>query len=1141
VDLDGTRPGSGPGGHDRLDVNGPVDLGGAALGIRAGFTPVLNDEFVIIDNDGTDPVTGAFAGLPEGSLVPGGIAGRVARLTYKGGDGNDVVLRVDPLVTLHLADSASVESGAPGAVTTILVGTILDPGSLDTFTLQVDWGDPLSPANKETITLAAGATGFTLPHQYIDDNPSATSSDVYTMGLTLTDADFGSMSTALPVTVLNAAPRVDELLLSAPVIDENGILTVSGTFTDAGSLDTHSVRVNWGDGQSAAAAVDQAARTFTAVHQYPDNDRTLTPADTFTLSVTVTDDDGGQAEVQAAVMVNNVAPAITALSNSSAPDAQTRLGAPVTLTGTFSDPGADAHEILIDWGDGDSLETIPIAAGARTFSVDHVYENPTANQIVVTLRDDDGGSDTGTSEVYLAGAGVSDGVLYLSGTELGATARITFYADQGLIEVFTDFPAGPTTRTFDAADVQKMAINLRGGGAPVLIEEKEGDLALDVITDTNLNIEAAGSLDLRRIRFAPLPAAGGGVVNVATGGDVILDQVDLGSGGVFAATAGGSIREAEPGDPEVDLVAATVDLFAAHGIGGASDGDLALETQVALLTAEVRSGAVHLNNAGEIEIGSLTVPAGDVGLAAGGDILISGRVNTGATGSVDLEAAGQVYMQGGERLATGALAVRAQTGIFLRTAVADLDAHVLGQGIMEIHETDAIELQDVTNADGPIRLIAGGTVTAGRVASLTDAEGNNAGLISLGGDILVDDIGVGREHGQISLSSARDIREVDDTDAAVDLKGALGILYAQGRIDKDLERSFRSLPQQGKGKKAKHGQKEALYEFESGRKLKLKNIRGDVELFFSLADKVDVSATGDIHVTYLDSHGHDIDLESKSGGIHVETINSGTRKGDIKLKADKFVLLAGRLYSGDMGQIKAGDDLEISAEDDIRIYGSIDTADDIKIDSDDADVLIEGMVTAGDDIDIKADGNILLSATMEAGDDLDLQAGRNLRSTTAAIISQGDVEIKAKEDIFIDAAITAAGEIEIESDSSLTTAAGAVLTAGDDIELKAQEDLSVEAALIAGDDVKLDSRSDVRIAGNVRAEDEVKIKARGDVEVAAGIEAADRIDLSAKDNLTLLPGSTLSGINGEKVRKVTLRAGGDMMLDGTINAKKRHF
>jgi len=101
--------------------------------------------------------------------------------------------------------------------------------------------------------------------------------------------------------------------------------------------------------------------------------------------------------------------------------------------------------------------------------------------------------------------------------------------------------------------------------------------------------------------------------------------------------------------------------------------------------------------------------------------------------------------------------------------------------------------------------------------------------------------------------------------------------------------------------------------------------------------------------------------------------------------------------------------------------------------------------------------------------------------------------------------------------------------------------LSIGAALIADDDVKLDSHFDVGIAGNVSAADDVKIKAHGDIEVAAAVEAFDRIELSAKDDLTLLGGSILSGLDGEMGRRVALRAGGDMTLDGAIHAEKHHF
>ncbi|MCX6878324.1 MAG: hypothetical protein NTW21_31600 [Verrucomicrobia bacterium] len=87
--------------HDQLKVNGPVELGGAALRVvtLAGFTNVTGNAYVIIDNDGTDAVSGTFAGLPQGAVVDIGTA--AFTISYAGGTGNDVVLtQVPPLRVL---------------------------------------------------------------------------------------------------------------------------------------------------------------------------------------------------------------------------------------------------------------------------------------------------------------------------------------------------------------------------------------------------------------------------------------------------------------------------------------------------------------------------------------------------------------------------------------------------------------------------------------------------------------------------------------------------------------------------------------------------------------------------------------------------------------------------------------------------------------------------------------------------------------------------------------------------------------------------------------------------------------------------------------------------------------------------------
>jgi autotransporter-associated beta strand protein len=82
--------------HDRIDVTGTVTLTGAALSLAGGYAPVPGDSFVLIANDGADPVVGTFAGLPEGAtLVFNGVT---LRISYAGGTGNDVVLSAIPLM-----------------------------------------------------------------------------------------------------------------------------------------------------------------------------------------------------------------------------------------------------------------------------------------------------------------------------------------------------------------------------------------------------------------------------------------------------------------------------------------------------------------------------------------------------------------------------------------------------------------------------------------------------------------------------------------------------------------------------------------------------------------------------------------------------------------------------------------------------------------------------------------------------------------------------------------------------------------------------------------------------------------------------------------------------------------------------------
>lgn len=136
--------------NPRLLVTG-IDSGALASGTN----------LVIIDNSSASAVTGTFSNLPELGLVQ--VKGYNFRITYKGGDGNDVVLmdeRVLPvMISSKTADTALLNRSYTYAITAIkspgrYSATGLPAGlSIDTITGVIS-GTPAS-AGSFTVTLKA--------------------------------------------------------------------------------------------------------------------------------------------------------------------------------------------------------------------------------------------------------------------------------------------------------------------------------------------------------------------------------------------------------------------------------------------------------------------------------------------------------------------------------------------------------------------------------------------------------------------------------------------------------------------------------------------------------------------------------------------------------------------------------------------------------------------------------------------------------------------------------------------------------------------------------------------------------------------------------------------------------------------------
>lgn len=307
----------------------------------------------------------------------------------------------------------------------------------ETFTGAAVWSDGV-----ETPVTVDSANGtFSTSRTFADDDPATgTVSDDFTVDVTITDDDGGSHTVTSPVvTVNNVAPTIADVQVSANSIFEPDTVTVNGTFTDPAlgvASETFTGTVLWSDGAVTAITVDSQNGTFSTSRTFADDHPgTGTPFDTFTVDVTITDDDGGSATITSPVVtVNNVSPTV-ALN----PVAMIDENGTATLTGSYTDAGTlDEHDVTVEWddpnnatdsvfavsaiadlsvdetfnsADGAVLTITALTADTVSFSVEHQYlddgaasGNGTASDtstIKVTVFDDDGGSGDSTTTVLV--------------------------------------------------------------------------------------------------------------------------------------------------------------------------------------------------------------------------------------------------------------------------------------------------------------------------------------------------------------------------------------------------------------------------------------------------------------------------------------------------------------------------------------------------------------------------------------------------------------------------------------------------------------------------------------------------------------------------------------------------------------------
>jgi len=140
-----------------------------------------------------------------------------------------------------------------------------------------------------------------------------------------------------------------------------------------GSLSTMDASIHWDFGDSTSNS-----ETLTPTHSYVDNA-------VFTVTLTVSDTQGGVASDEMQVTVENVAPVLSPL-----PDREAFVGKEITITATITDPGVlDSQTAEIFWNDG-FTETLQLSAIERQFTTSHLYNQAGEFLVAIRVTDKDG-------------------------------------------------------------------------------------------------------------------------------------------------------------------------------------------------------------------------------------------------------------------------------------------------------------------------------------------------------------------------------------------------------------------------------------------------------------------------------------------------------------------------------------------------------------------------------------------------------------------------------------------------------------------------------------------------------------------------------------------------------------------------------
>ena len=339
--------------------------------------------------------------------------------------------------------------------------TAIDEASLASFSAV---GTDPSASDEANLGFAWTIAG---PGVSLSDTGTSTSftpddDGTYTISVTVTDDDGATDTDSITLVVANLPPSIDSYSIPATA-DEGDTVTFSSTVSDPSSADTAVLVVTYDDGAGISSTADTTA--------YADDG-------TYTVTITVEDDDGGSDVVTGTIVVANVDPEIT-----SSPSTTVSEGVAWTYAPTVVDPGDE----VFTWSLAPSAPagmTVDSATGDLSWTPTYAEVLAGPFTVLLTVDDGDGGADTQSFTLQPVAAdtdgdGLDDGWELANGLDPNDPNDATADPDGDGLTNLDEFDLGQDPNVYDGPSGLTLVSPIGG----VEVDESSPDLVLGNATD----------------------------------------------------------------------------------------------------------------------------------------------------------------------------------------------------------------------------------------------------------------------------------------------------------------------------------------------------------------------------------------------------------------------------------------------------------------------------------------------------------------------------------------------------------------------------------------------------------------------------------------------------------------------------------